>query len=123
MNDRAENDAGGTTSNLSDWFVLLPMDDVAYGKNPDMKSDELELISRAADDVLYAIAQGMAAIAELQWLACTNENHQPDISTFLDLGTFQKSLAELVERLHMLSRSADFRVHQRELAAKVTEAA
>ena len=92
------------------------MEDVVYGKCPDMPSKDLKRIERAADDMLDIVARGMAAIGDLQWLACTNRDNQPDVSTFIDLADLQKNLAELVERLHALSGSAAYRVQQSELA-------
>lgn len=123
MNDKANTNISGTIKSLSeDWFFLLPMGDVIYGKRPDMETLDLQRIHNAASNMLEVITNGLAAIGDLQWHACVNDEYQPEILTFVDIALLNKSLAQLSENLHNLSVTANYHVHMRELAAKVTDA-
>lgn len=116
MSDNIDTSASADNSKGPGWSDLLLLDDVAYGKCPNMKSDQLERVERSASELLGAIVGGLAAVADLQSIACANPDWEPETNTFMRLGLFQKAIAELMEDLHVLYGSASFRLMERKEA-------
>lgn len=101
-------------STIPGWYDLLHME-VAYSECSQIESEQLKRIRSAADNVLDPIIEGMAAISELQWLACTNEQYEPATDTFRQLASFQKTILELAEKLRLLHDGSACSIHRREL--------
>ena len=99
------------------WIDLLLVMEVAYGASPTMESERLNRVQVGAENMLDVIYLGMSAMSELQWIACSHNEYEPETETFRQLGHFQKALFELTDMLRVMRGAAFSRVYDHELAA------
>ncbi|MGH8272800.1 MAG: hypothetical protein ACRES9_00870 [Gammaproteobacteria bacterium] len=77
--------------------------------------DEWRRLRHAADNVETVIIDGLEAIGEIQWRACSDENNLPAAQTFSALGSLHANLSELLRKLRVIDGNARYCEHQVEL--------
>lgn len=99
------------------WDDLLRLTEASFSNGDTLSDEDLSRVHSGASNVRLAIVQGMAAIGEIQCMACDNADGPVDLRTFRQLGVLNACLAELLENLATMENNAAFLRHERALAA------